>query len=506
MSNHQSGVPVQGHADALSALARLSVNSGGSMPTNVEFDPAMLAALQALSQGNFHSFANTPSGSNGRMPNASSNGQNEIHDDDIEEGEGAYDEEYDDEDGEEEDEEEEYVPEEENEGSSGSNLHQNYSPAAPNQQSNVNGNMNNSDQALPAEQQISYTTQSGTMQNAAQSSFHAAIASLLQQQEQVYNANLNRVSPNQNQRINNNCEENGVVNVDHFKSEKRDQRATMAAKVPRPRPKHLPKKSLSPQIHYIQAVQAVQIVEATNRPQTNFNPLKQLKKTRERFVNLFRKKKNKSDPGLSVSSDTSLDVSGSIGTCGFSRPNEWSTSNSTLDAVGVQTFGSPQSTPGSKSSIVLATSVNLQGTGATKKTRPTQGISDTRNKRISSPKSNMGNDSTLMHQFDLCFPSAFRSIKLMKLNIEGVKEMLKQVDRFENVLDYLYKIVEERSIDGLTLSFGDLEDIEDMLSLSRSHWYLLRLLIQGLRRIQEIEIREGKIDAIKEEEEPEIST
>ncbi|KAJ6634238.1 hypothetical protein Bhyg_17505 [Pseudolycoriella hygida] len=106
------------------------------------------------------------------------------------------------------------------------------------------------------------------------------------------------------------------------------------------------------------------------------------------------------------------------------------------------------------------------------------------NPNLSSKSADSGDDSYLMHRFATIFPSDFLSIKLIKLSPKEVQEMLGQVHYFKEILGHLCQIVEMYRLDGITLSFTNLEVLKESLNLEYGYWELFKILILGLRRLQ----------------------
>ncbi|KAJ6647022.1 hypothetical protein Bhyg_02240, partial [Pseudolycoriella hygida] len=99
---------------------------------------------------------------------------------------------------------------------------------------------------------------------------------------------------------------------------------------------------------------------------------------------------------------------------------------------------------------------------------PTQGVCNStlgmgiENRNLSSKSADSGDDSYLMHRFATIFPSDFLSIKLIKLSPKEVQEMLGQVHYFKEILGHLCQIVEMYRLDGITLSFTNLEVLKEL--------------------------------------------
>lgn len=98
-------------------------------------------------------------------------------------------------------------------------------------------------------------------------------------------------------------------------------------------------------------------------------------------------------------------------------------------------------------------------------------------------------------------------IRLLKLSIEEVQKIIRQVDHFENIQEKLAEVVLQESLSGPALMLCDLIELKKVkqgncfenvfyilhnylqsLNLNLGHWTIFEQLITGLRHIQNTEL------------------
>lgn len=75
-------------------------------------------------------------------------------------------------------------------------------------------------------------------------------------------------------------------------------------------------------------------------------------------------------------------------------------------------------------------------------------------------------------------------VRLSKLSVDGLYNLLKQIDDLRPTLDKLGTALHQNSINGRVLMHCDLAELKTVLELNFGNWEIFRLLITGLREIE----------------------
>ncbi|XP_059611614.1 kinase D-interacting substrate of 220 kDa isoform X2 [Phlebotomus argentipes] len=81
-------------------------------------------------------------------------------------------------------------------------------------------------------------------------------------------------------------------------------------------------------------------------------------------------------------------------------------------------------------------------------------------------------------------PANLHQIRLSKLNVNGLSDLLQQIDELRPALDNLLPALKQHSISGRVLMHCDLQELKNLLNLSFGHWEIFRLLIITLRNLE----------------------
>ncbi|XP_055697387.1 kinase D-interacting substrate of 220 kDa isoform X1 [Phlebotomus papatasi] len=81
-------------------------------------------------------------------------------------------------------------------------------------------------------------------------------------------------------------------------------------------------------------------------------------------------------------------------------------------------------------------------------------------------------------------PANLHQIRLSKLNVNGLSDLLQQIDELRPALDNLLPALKQHSISGRVLMHCDLQELKILLNLSFGHWEIFRLLIITLRNLE----------------------
>ncbi|XP_055679140.1 kinase D-interacting substrate of 220 kDa isoform X2 [Lutzomyia longipalpis] len=81
-------------------------------------------------------------------------------------------------------------------------------------------------------------------------------------------------------------------------------------------------------------------------------------------------------------------------------------------------------------------------------------------------------------------PANLHQIRLSKLNVSGLSDLLQQIDELRPALDSLLPALKQHSISGRVLMHCDLQELKNLLNLSFGHWEIFRLLIITLRNLE----------------------
>uniref|UniRef100_A0A1L8DIU7 Uncharacterized protein n=1 Tax=Nyssomyia neivai TaxID=330878 RepID=A0A1L8DIU7_9DIPT len=81
-------------------------------------------------------------------------------------------------------------------------------------------------------------------------------------------------------------------------------------------------------------------------------------------------------------------------------------------------------------------------------------------------------------------PTNLHQIRLSKLNVSGLSDLLQQIDELRPALDNLLPALSQHSISGRVLMHCDLQELKNLLNLSFGHWEIFRLLIITLRNLE----------------------